>query len=135
MRTTHLVLALSTAWLAVPAAAQSTGSTTTHQTATGEIGYALGSLGFDAIVAGDLATAERQIVDARDTAADDPARLLNLGYIHMRTGRVQSARRLFETVKNQRSGIMLQLANGEVAESRIVARRALARMTPALANR
>ncbi len=134
MRTLHLVLALSAACVAIPAAAQSTGRQTINP-AVGEIGYARGSLGFDAIVAGDLQTAESQIENARTVAADDPARLLNLGYIHMRTGRTQSAQRLFESVRDHRSGVMLQLANGEVADSRDVARRALVRMNPVLANR
>ena len=134
MRTVHLVLALSAACLAIPAAAQSTGPQTSNP-AAGEIGYARGTLGFDAIVAGDLRTAESQIENARTVAANDPARLLNLGYIHMRTGRTQSAQRLFETVRDQREGVTLQLATGEVIDSRDVARRALARMNPVFANR
>lgn len=138
MRTTHLVLALSAACIALPATAQSMGpdsTTTVTGPANGEIGYERGSLGFDAIIAGDLRTAESQIENARTVAANDPARLINLGYIHMRTGRTQSAQRLFETARDQRSGVALQLANGDVADSRDVARRALARMNPVLANR
>ena len=140
MRTVHLVLALSAAVIVVPATAQSIGenSTTTvtgPAPSSGEIGYARGSLGFDAIIAGDLRTAESQIENARTVAANDPARLINLGYIHMRTGRTQSAQRLFESVRDQRSGVALHLANGDVADSRDVARRALARMNPVLANR
>lgn len=134
MRTTHLVLALSAACIAAPALAEPTGHLATNPN-VGEIGYERGSLGFDAIVAGDLTTAERQIENARTVAANDPARLLNLGYIHMRTGRLQSAQRLFESVRDQRESVALHLANGEVADSRAIARRALARINPVLANR
>lgn len=121
----HIVLALSAGLI---------GSAAHAQTA-GEIGYARGSLGYDAIVSGDLRTAETQIETARDIDAADPARLINLGYIHMRTGRIQTAQRLFEAARDARRPVMLVLANGEVMSSRDVAERALNRMSPSLANR
>ena len=121
----HLVLALSAGMMAVSAQAQT----------AGEIGYARGSLGYDAIVSGDLRTAESQIENARDVDAADPARLINLGYIHMRTGRIQTAQRLFEAARDNARPVMLVLANGEVISSRDVASRALARMMPSLAAR
>lgn len=117
--------ALGLAALSAPALAQN----------SGEIGYARGSLGYDAIVSGDLRTAEAQIENARDIDAADPARLINLGYIHMRTGRIQTARRLFEAARDSARPEMLVLANGEVIGSRDVATRALDRIAPALANR
>jgi Flp pilus assembly protein TadD len=123
----HLVLALSAGMLAASAQAQS------HS--TGEIGYARGSLGYDAIVSGDFRTAEAQIENARDIDAADPARLINLGYIHMRTGRIQTAQRLFEAARDARRPVMLVLANGEVMSSRDIAERALDRISPSLANR
>ena len=121
--------------LAIALGASALGGTAMAQTAQGEIGYARGSLGYDALRANDLRTAELQIESAQGIAADDPARLINLGYIHMRTGRIQSAQRLFETVRDHRRDVMLELANGEVVSSRDVARRALTRMMPALAAR
>jgi Tfp pilus assembly protein PilF len=121
--------------LAITLGASALGGTAMAQTAQGEIGYARGSLGYDALRANDLRTAELQIESAQGIAADDPARLINLGYIHMRTGRIQSAQRLFETVRDHRRDVMLELANGEVVNSRDVARRALTRMMPALAAR
>lgn len=121
--------------LAIALSASALGTTAMAQTAQGEIGYSRGSLGYDALRANDLRTAEVQIESAQGIAADDPARLINLGYIHMRTGRIQSAQRLFEAVRDHRRDVMLELANGEVASSREVARRALARMTPSLATR
>jgi Tfp pilus assembly protein PilF len=120
---------------AIALGASAIGGTAMAQSAQGEIGYARGSLGYDALRANDLRTAEIQIESAQGIAADDPARLINLGYIHMRTGRIQSAQRLFEAVRDHRTNVMLELANGEVASSRDVARRALARMTPSFATR
>lgn len=121
--------------LAIALGASAISGSALAQTAQGEIGYARGSLGYDALRANDLRTAEVQIESAQGIAADDPARLINLGYIHMRTGRIQSAQRLFEAVRDHRTNVMLELANGEVASSRDVARRALARMTPSFATR
>lgn len=121
--------------LAIALGASAIGGTAMAQTAQGEVGYARGSLGYDALRANDLRRAEVQIESAQGIAADDPARLINLGYIHMRTGRIQSAQRLFEAVRDHRTNVMLELANGEVASSRDVARRALARMTPSFATR
>lgn len=121
--------------LAIALGAAAIGGTAMAQTTQGEVGYARGSLGYDALRANDLRTAEVQIESAQGIAADDPARLINLGYIHMRTGRIQSAQRLFEAVRDHRTNVMLELANGEVASSRDVARRALARMTPSFATR
>lgn len=121
--------------LAIALGASMIGGAATAQTTQGEVGYARGSLGYDALRANDLRTAEVQIESAQGIAADDPARLINPGYIHMRTGRIQSAQRLFEAVRDHRRDVMLELANGEVANSRDVARRALARMTPSIATR
>lgn len=122
MARTILLAALAAA-VASPALAQT----------AGELGYARGALGYDALVAGDLWTAEVQIETARDIDAADPARLINLGYIHMRTGRIQTAQRLFEAARDSARPTMLVLASGEVISSRDVAQRALDRMSPSLA--
>lgn len=122
MARTILLAALAVA-VASPALAQT----------AGELGYARGALGYDALVAGDLRTAEVQIETARNIDAADPARLINLGYIHMRTGRIQTAQRLFEAARDSARPTMLILASGEVISSRDVAQRALDRMSPSLA--
>jgi hypothetical protein len=59
--------------------------------AGGEIGYPRESLGYDALVAGRFHQAEVQIETSRGVAVDDPARLLNLGAVHMQTGRLRAA--------------------------------------------
>jgi Flp pilus assembly protein TadD len=123
----HLVLALSASLIGGTAVAQ--------DRPAGEVGYAPGTLGYDALRAGDLRTAESQIESAQGIDASDPARLINLGYIHMRTGRMQTAQRLFEAARDSRQPVMLELANGEAMSSRDVARRALARLAPILAGR
>lgn len=98
---------------------------------TGEVGYARGALGYDALMAGDMTRAEQQIADARGVARDDPARMINLAYIHMQTGRLQSARQLFEAVRDHRDHFMVELANGEAVDTREVAQRALTRLNRA----
>lgn len=124
-----------TKFLVIAALGLSAVSAQAQSQSVGEIGYARGSLGYDAIVSGDLRTAEAQIETARDIDAADPARLINLGYIHMRTGRIQTAQRLFEAARDSARPEMLVLANGEVISSREVATRALTRIAPSLANR
>ena len=53
-----------------------------------EAGYPAGLLtALAAIERGDWATAERLLTDDRRIAADDPARLVNLGRVYMATGR------------------------------------------------
>ena len=56
-----------------------------------EAGYPAGSLALAAIERGDWATAERLLTDDRRIAADDPARLVNLGRVYMATGRQELA--------------------------------------------
>jgi Flp pilus assembly protein TadD len=83
------ILATIAAALAAPALAEP-GS---------EIGYPKGALGYDALVAGDYATAEAQLRKSRGAAKDDPARLINLGQVLARTGRTEQAARLFERAR------------------------------------
>ena len=62
-----------------------------------------------AIERGDWATAERLLTDDRRIAADDPARLVNLGRVYMATGRQDlastpgGARSLHRRSKSRRS--------------------------------
>lgn len=102
---------------------------------SGEVGYTRGALGFDALVRADYRTAEQQLEARQGVAANDPARLLNLGLVHWQTGRTDSARALFVAVRDSHRSVMLELANGESIDSRDAARRALARMEPSFAAR
>lgn len=94
----------------------------------GEVGYATGALGYDALVAGDLNRAETQLNAQRGVSANDPARLLNLANVYMRTGRTEEARALLLSVRDSRSSFDVELADGRVASTRDVARLAIARM-------
>lgn len=101
----------------------------------GEVGYSNGALGYDALVAGQVRIAEAQIEASRQADSNDPARLINLGYAHMQTGRYRSAQALFEAARDSHRHFVVELANGETADTRDVARRALARMTRMVATR
>ena len=56
-----------------------------------ESGYPIGSLALAAMERSDWTTAERLLTDERRGAADDPARLINLGRVYMATGRSAEA--------------------------------------------
>ncbi|MEQ1688276.1 MAG: tetratricopeptide repeat protein [Sphingopyxis sp.] len=101
----------------------------------GEVGYTNGALGYDALVADNLPVAEAQLETARQVDANDPARLINLGYVHMRTGRYRSAQALFEAARDNDRHFIVELADGSTADTRTVARRALSRMTHMVASR
>lgn len=103
--------------------------------ASGEIGYANGSLGYDALVAGDNERAIRQIVADARVDRNDPARLINLGQAYARTGRTAEAAQLFKAAANSREDIDLILANGSVMGSKDAARQALARLQSRIASR
>ena len=68
-----------------------------------EAGYPAGSLALAAIERGDWTTAERLLTTDSRIAADDPARLVNLGKVYMATGpHRRGARRL--AARRRRSG-------------------------------
>lgn len=77
----------------------------------GEIGYVPGSLGYDALIDRDYITAEAQLRARKGVAKNDPARLINLGHVMARTGRLREAERLFERA-GQMDETELILADG-----------------------
>lgn len=91
----------------------------------GEIGYPVGSLGYDALVKANYEAAERQILSDSRIAKNDPARLINLGQIYWKTGRTDMAIRVLEEAARSED-MELILANGEVIGSRDAARKTLA---------
>ena len=100
-----------------------------------ELGYARGALGYEALMRADYSVAEQQIEARNGAAANDPARLLNLATVYLRTGRIANARALFEAVRDHRRHFALEMANGAVMDSREVARVALERMGETYAAR
>jgi Flp pilus assembly protein TadD len=137
MRAIIILSALALAGTAGAAAAQN-GAQGAVAAATaareGEVGYARGALGYDALVAGDIRAAEMQL-ETSAVAANDPARLINLGYVHMTSGRLASAQRLFEAARDAPDNFTVELADGSVADTRTVATRALQRVQQAFASR
>lgn len=95
--------------------------------AAGRIGYPAGSLGFDAIMKSDLATAERQIRNS-GLSKYDAGRALNLGFILAKTGRTDKAARQFLRVLEE-DEVELILADDSIVSSHDAARRALAALS------
>lgn len=91
----------------------------------GEIGYPKGALGYDALVKADYQAAEQQILSDDRTAKNDPAKLINLGQIYWKTGRVEMAIEVLEAAVRSEE-VDLILANGEIVSSRDAARQTLA---------
>lgn len=101
----------------------------------GEIGYAKGALGYDALVAGDSERAIKQILSNDEFSRHDPARLINLGQAYVRTGRTSEAERLFTHAIQSRDEVDLILADGRVMSSKVVARQALSSLQSRVATR
>lgn len=102
--------------------------------APAEIGYPRHSLGYAALMSRDYLTAERQLRAPADVAANDPARLINLGTLLIRTNRQAEGTDLLEQARKSED-VELVLANGRTMWSRDVARRALATVTVSYAGR
>jgi Flp pilus assembly protein TadD len=92
---------------------------------SGEIGYAKGALGYDALIAGDNETALQLLEAAEKVDAKDPARLINLGQTYARLGRTGDAARMFMAAMQGNRDFDLLLANGKVVNSRDAAEQAL----------
>jgi hypothetical protein len=102
--------------------------------APAEIDYPRHSLGFAAMKAGDYVTAEAQLRALNGVEANDPARLINLGQLLIRTGRHAEGAALLDQARKAED-IDLVLANGRTMSSRDIARRALASVTATYAGR
>lgn len=103
--------------------------------AEGEIGYSQGSLGYDALMAGENETAVKQLEAANGISENDPARLINLGQAYARTGRTSDAAKMFMTAINSKHSFALVLADGTVIDSREAATLALNSLNNRLASR
>ncbi len=123
MRTLLIGITAATVAFAAPAAAQ-----------LAELDYPKGSLGYDALVRADYATAEAQLRADRGVYQRDLARLINLGQVYALTGRVVEARRMFRQAL-QVEDVELVLADDRVMGSHDAARAALRGLKPSLASR
>jgi len=102
---------------------------------SGEIGYAKGALGYDALVAGQNEIALQQLEAAEKVDANDPARLINLGQVYVRMGRTGDAARMFMAAMKSDRNFDLVLANGTVINSRAAADQALQNLNSQFAGR
>lgn len=99
-----------------------------------EVGLPDGRLAATALEAGDFAKAQRRLIAVRPDAANDPARLINLGNAYAGMGQTTAARDIY-TRALYAPDAMLVLANGTEESSRSIARRALNRLSPSYAMR
>lgn len=102
---------------------------------SGEIGYAKGALGYDALMAGQNELALQQLESANKVDANDPARLINLGQVYARMGRTGEAARMFMAAMQSDRHFDLVLANGTVVDSRDAADQALQNLNSQFAGR
>lgn len=94
--------------------------------ANAEPGYPDGALGLAAMQKGDWKLAEAQLA-APIAATNDPARLINLGQVYMKTGRTAQAIAAWEKALASPNHFLVTLADGRVVSTKDAARAALAR--------
>ena len=92
-----------------------------------ESGYPRGSLAVAAIERGDLARAEALLKDDALGATGDPARLINLGEVYMRTGRSAEALAAWRAALVSTRHSEVETLGGRWLSTRDLAREALAR--------
>lgn len=93
-----------------------------------EVGYQPGALGVSAILQGNYSQAEAQLAALQGVQSDDPARLLNLGQVYQRTGRMAEAAAAYRAARDSRHPFDVVLASGKVMSTRDVALIALKRI-------
>ncbi|MEA3011538.1 MAG: hypothetical protein QOD42_83 [Sphingomonadales bacterium] len=102
-----------------------------------ETGYAPGALAVAAIARGDWARAEALLTDTSRGAADDPARLINLGKVYWETGRPEQARAAWRRALASSQAFEVDTMGGRTISTAVLAREALdaydARPAPAAA--
>ncbi|UZW54525.1 tetratricopeptide repeat protein [Sphingobium sp. JS3065] len=98
------------------------------------VGVPDGGLAATSLMAKNFELAARRLSAPRPDAANDPARLINLGNAYAGLGRLASAREAYRSARFA-PDTMLVLANSEEVSSRVVARRALKRLEASYAMR
>lgn len=91
-----------------------------------ETGYAPGALALAAIERRDWARAEALLTDTRRGAADDPARLINLGKVYWETGRPDQARAAWRRALASHRPFDVETMGGRTISTVQLAREALA---------
>lgn len=91
------------------------------------VGVPDGQLAAGSLVAGDFSRAARRLEVVRPDAANDPARLINLGNAYAGMGRMKAAHDAYKAARFA-PDTQLVTADGNEASSRDIARRALGRL-------
>ena len=98
------------------------------------VGVPDGGLAARSLAARDYEAAARRLAAPRPDAANDPARLINLGNAYAGLGRMKDAREAYRSARFAPESTLV-LANGEESSSRDIARRALGRLEASYAMR
>ena len=91
-------------------------------------------VGYQAISSGSLAQAEQTIAAERVIFPTRPELMLNLAAVYARTGRPAQARALYGQVLDQ-TPVAMDLPDGNVQSSHVLAQRGLARLGATVASR
>jgi Flp pilus assembly protein TadD len=91
-----------------------------------EAGYPRGALAAAAIDRGDYAQAEVLLEERSPLSEAHPARLMNLGTVYARTGRMELAREAWVRVLRSDREMMVATGEGRYVSTRQLAREALA---------
>ena len=98
------------------------------------VGVPDGGLAATPLMAHDYARAARRLAAPRPDAANDPARLINLGNAYAGMGRMADAREAYRSARFAPDALLV-LTNGQQASSRDIARLALGRLETSYAMR
>jgi len=85
-------------------------------------------VGYDQLANGENEVAIERIESNEVLDADDPSRLINLGVAYAREGNTQKARELFRAALYSPDRQLVETSRGEWVDSRILARKALAKL-------
>ncbi len=89
--------------------------------------FAKDRLGYRAIAAGDLVTAEQTLKAERRIYPQRPELMLNLAFVYAQTGRISEARTLYRGVLSE-APVMLELPAGDALLSHALANAGLSRV-------
>ena len=126
---THSLVAVAAACCALGACA------TANETPLVETEYPRGSLAVAAIDRGDYDRAEAMLERRSPLSESHPARLINLGTVYARTGRMEQARETWQRVLRSEREAMVATADGRYVSTRQLAREALATVSVETAAR
>jgi tetratricopeptide (TPR) repeat protein len=99
------------------------------------IGFERSAPGYEALQNNQLDVAERQLLASAEADRTDPAVLLNLGQLYLRTGRPLQALRSFERAAGLRDQYDIELSDGRIVDSQRFAQQQSMKLIQQLASR